>query len=147
MYKLEKVQWHPVRNGTGGLWYREVLIAGMAGVLQGHRVWPQPHWCRLMVLCKHLHTGCQDLSQRLIETFHWNPCEVTTATPQATSCILLHTADTNCVCPYSRDHTHKWGAGPVSWNTMQCYQTGGITACIDWWMGRMKTTDSVDTYH
>lgn len=74
--KLEKVQRVPVRAGTGGLWCREVWMAGTAGCLQCPGVWPRTRCCRFMVLNKHLHAGCQDPSQRLIKTFHWNPCEV-----------------------------------------------------------------------
>lgn len=107
VYKLEKVQCDPVRNGTGGLWYREMWIAGTAGFLQGHRVWPRPRWSRLMVLCKHLHTGCQDLSQRLIKTFHWNPCEVAKPPPlHKQPAAYFCTPQTQTVCVHTQGITH-----------------------------------------
>lgn len=136
VYKLEKVQCDPVRNGTGGLWYREMWIAGTAGFLQGHRVWPRPRWSRLMVLCKHLHTGCQYLSQRLIKTFHWNPCEVAKPPPlHKQPAAYFCTPQTQTVCVHTQGITHTneeratWR--PVSWNTMQATRMQGIAA----WLG------------
>lgn len=74
--RLEKVHHVPVSTGTDGLWFREVWMAGTAGCLQGPGVWPRPCHCRFVVFSKHLHTWCQDPSQRLIKTVQWNPCEV-----------------------------------------------------------------------
>lgn len=97
--KLEKVQHVPVRAGTGGLWCREVWLAGTAGCLQGPRVWPRTRCCRFMVLNKHLHTGCQDPSQRLIKTFHWNPCEVAgPPTLRQQPAAYLSTPQTHTLC-------------------------------------------------
>lgn len=76
-------------------------MAGTAGCLQGPGVWPRPRCLRFMVLNKHLHTGCQDPSQQLIKTFHWNPCEVAdppTLRQQPAAYLCTPQTHTLCVC-------------------------------------------------
>ena len=103
-----------------------------------------PCCCRFMVLNKHLHTGCQDPSQRLIKTFHWNPCEVADPPtlrqqPAAANSIPLHTAKYT-VCAI--------GAGGGWWGAIYMYYTcSGMESRTDIHIFQLQTSSYATMNH